>query len=71
MKTAPKIQQKQGDYSGLSTAELLAVIAEKETRLSAQGEQLQSHEQQIQLHEQQIQIHVKTIKRHEQYIGLL
>jgi len=29
MKMAPKTQQKQGDYSGLSTAELLIVIAEK------------------------------------------
>ena len=85
MKMAPKTQQKQGNYSGLSTTELLAVIAENEAslnaqdqqiqtqdqQLQAQGQQLQSHEQQIQLHEQQIQTHVKTIKHHEQYIGLL
>ena len=82
---APKTQQKQGNYSGLSTTELLAVIAENEAslnaqdqqiqtqdqQLQAQGQQLQSHEQQIQLHEQQIQTHVKTIKHHEQYIGFL
>ena len=36
MKTAPKTQPKQGDYSGLSTTELLAVIAENEASLSAQ-----------------------------------
>jgi len=85
MKMAPKTQQKQGNYSGLSTTELLAVIAENEAslnaqdqqiqtqdqQLQAQGQQLQSHEQQIQLHEQQIKTHVKTIKHHEQYIGLL
>ena len=33
MKKAPKIQQKQGHYSSLSAAELLALIAEKETPL--------------------------------------
>jgi hypothetical protein len=44
MKTAPKTQQKQGDYSSLSTAKLLTVIAEKETRLSVQSEQTQARQ---------------------------
>ena len=75
---APKTQQKQGNYSGLSTTELLAVIAENEAslnaqdqqiqtqdqQLQAQGQQLQSHEQQIQLHEQQIQTHAQQIHTH-------
>ena len=78
MKTASKTQQKQGNYSGLSTTELLAVIAENEAslnaqdqqiqtqdqQLQAQGQQLQSHEQQIQLHEQQIQTHAQQIHTH-------
>jgi hypothetical protein len=52
MRTAPKAQQKQGDYSGLSTAELLAVIAEKEASLIVQDQKLQPHAQQIQVHAQ-------------------
>ena len=78
MKTAPKTQPKKGDYSGLSTTELLAVIAENEASLSAQDQQIQTQDQQIQTqdqqlqsHAQQIQTHVKTIKHHEHYIGLL
>jgi len=64
MKLAPKTQQKQGDYSGLSTADLLAVIAEKEASFNDQGQQLQ-------VHEKQIQSHVKTIKHRDQYIDYL
>jgi transposase len=64
MKTAPKTQPKKVDYSGLSTTELLAVIAENEASLSAQ-------DQQIQTQDQQLQTHLKTIKHHEHYIGLL
>ena len=54
MKLAPKTQQKQSDYSGLSTAELLTVIAQKEASLNDQNEQIQGH--------------VKTIKHRDQYI---
>ena len=57
MKLAPKTQQKQSDYSGLSTAELLTVIAQKEASLNDQNEQIQGH--------------VKTIKHRDQYIYLL
>ena len=64
MKLAPKTQQKQGDYSGLSTADLLAVIAEKEVSLNDQCQQLQAHEKQI-------KTHVKTIKHRNQYIDYL
>ena len=49
MKLAPKTQQNQGDYSGLSAAELLAmitqnecVIAQQKASLSVQDQQLQS-----------------------------
>ena len=85
MEKAPKTQQKQGDYSGLSTAELLSLIAEKEARLSVQHEQIESQDQQLQAwdqqlqgHAQEIQSHVTTIQNHEKtiksreaYIGLL
>ena len=71
MKTAPKTQQNQGDYSGLSTTELLAVIAKNEASLSAQDQQIQTQDQQLQTQDQQLQTHLKTIKHHEHYIGLL
>ena len=64
MKKAPKTQQKQGDYSGLSTAELLSLIAEKEARLSVQHEQIESQDQLLQVHAQEIQSHVTTIQNH-------
>ena len=64
MKKAPKTQQKQGDYSGLSTAELLSLIAEKEARLSVQHEQIESQDQRLQVHAQEIQSHVTTIQNH-------
>lgn len=64
MKLAPKTQQNQDDCSGLSTAELLALLAEKEASLNAQNEQ-------IQIQDQQIQTHVKTIKHRDQYIDYL
>jgi hypothetical protein len=55
MKMAHRTQQKQGDYSGLSATELLAVIAEKEASLRAQGEQMHSQDQQLQAQDQQLQ----------------
>jgi len=72
MKTVPKNQHKKIEYSGFSVIGLLAVIAEKEASLSAQGERMNSQDQQPQVqsqqlrsHVQQIQPHLKTIKSHE------
>ena len=71
MKLAPKTQQNQGDYSGLSTAELLAIIAEKEASLSDQDQQIQGHVKTIKSHAKTIGGQAKTIKSREAYISLL
>ena len=56
MKTAPKTQQNQGDYSGLSTTELLAVIAEKDASLQRQNKALRHRDQYIVLLEEKLNL---------------
>jgi transposase len=56
MKTAPKTQQKQSVYSGLSTAELLAVIAEKDASLQRQNKALRHRDQYIVLLEEKLNL---------------
>ena len=56
MKTAPKTQQKQSVYSGLSTAELLAVIAEKDASLQRQNKALRHGDQYIVLLEEKLNL---------------
>jgi hypothetical protein len=68
MKMARRTQQKQGDYSGLSATILLAVIAEKEASLSAQGEQMHSQDQQLQAQDQQLQAQDQQLQTQDQQL---
>ncbi len=64
MVLASEIQQKQHDYIGLTAAELVTVLAEKEAELA-------HHNQIIQRHKNTIRRHTNTIKNRDHYIRLL
>ncbi len=64
MVLASEIQQKQRNYTGLTAAELVIVLAEKEAELT-------HHNQIIQRHKNTIRRHTNTIKNRDHYIRLL
>lgn len=71
MKKAPSTPINPSDYSGLSTAELLAVIGDFQQQLAQKEQALQSRDEAIQSLDHSLQSQHKAIQQRDHYIALL